>query len=348
MAPTALSPEDFQDLFKPYSPLVTIALPVTAALALHAAVQIREPYAHHSVIFLGLVLFGTHSFIKHAWKVDNMAATVTVAGMLCLFSTVMAASITIYRVFFHPLRHIPGPLSCKISMWTWVKADWEGKRAHIIRELHEKYGSVVRIGPREVSCANPAAIPLVYGPTGPSSTFIRGPWYTAQSTMPDIHSLQNEPTLPEHSRRRRDWDPAFSIKALAGYKSNIQRNAETLLDQVARLSRDGLVDIRECMMWFGFDVMGELGFGRSFGTLEAAKTSAVVHLVELGVRSSKQPQFSISIFLPCLFSNRATPSISLTDYDNSQLDRERPIRGTRHALSPKPHSEVRSVAVRGS
>lgn len=298
MAPTTPSPADFQDLFKPYSPLVTIALPVTAALALHAAIQIREPYAHHSVIFLGLVLFGTHSFIKNAWQVDNMAATGTVAGMLCVFAAVMATSITTYRVFFHPLRHIPGPLSCKISMWTWVNADWNGRRAQLIRELHEKYGNVVRIGPREVSCANPAAIPLIYGPTGPSSTFIRGPWYTAQSTMPDVHSLQNEPTLPEHSRRRRDWDPAFSIKALAGYKSNIQRNAETLLDQVARLSRDGLVDIRECMMWFGFDVMGELGFGRSFGTLEAAKTSAVVHLVELGVRSSKQPQQSIfSMFL---------------------------------------------------
>lgn len=287
MAPTALSPGPFQDLFRPYSPLVVIALPVTAALALHAAVQIREPHAHHSVIFLGLVSLGTHSFVRHAWEIDNMAAMATVAGMLGLFATVLVASITSYRIFFHPLRHIPGPLSCKVSMWTWVYADWNGTRAHIIRELHEKYGNIVRIGPREVSCANPAAIPLLYGPTGPSSAFIRGPWYTAQSMLPDVHSLQNEPTLPEHSRRRRDWDPAFSIKALAGYKSNIQRNAETLLDQVARLSRDGLVDIRECMMWFGFDVMGELGFGRSFGTLEAARTSDVVHLVELGVRSSK-------------------------------------------------------------
>ena len=43
------------------------------------------------------------------------------------------------------------------------------------------------------------------------------------------------------------------------------------------------------MMWLGFDVMGKLGFGRSLGTLVAAKTSAEVHLGELGVRSSKQP-----------------------------------------------------------
>lgn len=104
---------------------------------------------------------------------------------------------------------------------------------------------------------------------------------------PDVHSLQNEPTLSEHARRRRDWAPAFSVRALNRYKGNIRRNAGMLLDQIERLSRVGLVDVRECMMWFGFDVMGELGFGRSFGTLEAARTSPEVHLVETGVRSSK-------------------------------------------------------------
>lgn len=140
--------------------------------------------------------------------------------------------------------------------------------------------------------------------------------------MPDVHSLQNEPTLPEHSRRG-DWDPAFSIKALAGYKSNIQRNAETILDQDARLSRDSLVDIRECMMWFGFDVMGELGSSRSFGTLEAAKTSDVVHLIELGVRSSNQSRpFTWSMVSSWLFSKK-----SYTDF-NSIADRpwDQPIR----------------------
>ncbi|KAL3446337.1 hypothetical protein BJX65DRAFT_309036 [Aspergillus insuetus] len=39
------------------------------------------------------------------------------------------------------------------------------------------------------------------------------------------------------------------------------------------------------MLWFGFDIMGELGFGRSFGTLKEAKLSAIVHLVEIGARA---------------------------------------------------------------
>lgn len=54
--------------------------------------------------------------------------------------------------------------------------------------------------------------------------------------LPNIHSLQNEPTLPEHSRRRRDWDPAFSVRALHKYRENIQRNAEVLLEQIDKLA----------------------------------------------------------------------------------------------------------------
>jgi cytochrome P450 len=103
--------------------------------------------------------------------------------------------------------------------------------------------------------------------------------------IPHVHSLQNEPTIPEHNRRRRDWDPAFSLKSLATYESNITRNMELLMEQIARLAAKGPVNVKECMLWFGFDVMGELGFGRSFGTLEAASTSEVVHLVEFGVRA---------------------------------------------------------------
>lgn len=103
--------------------------------------------------------------------------------------------------------------------------------------------------------------------------------------IPHVHSLQNEPTLPEHNRRRRDWDPAFSTKALAGYHENIYRNADMLLDQIEKLSKKGPFDLKESLLCFGFDMMGELGFARSFGTLKDGKTSHVVHLVELGVRA---------------------------------------------------------------
>ncbi|UZJ53652.1 hypothetical protein CBS101457_002972 [Exobasidium rhododendri] len=192
---------------------------------------------------------------------------------------------SVYRVLLHPLRKVPGPLSSKLSMWTWVLSDWFGSRAIKMQTLHRKYGDEVRVGPREISCSDPVALQIIYGPTGASAKSTRGPWYGAQSMIPHVHSLQNEPTIPKHNQRRRDWDPAFSLKSLATYEANILRNVDLLMEQLGNLAMKGSVDVKECLLWFGFDVMGELGFGRSFGALESGKTLHIVHLVELGVRA---------------------------------------------------------------
>ncbi|KAF4547171.1 Cytochrome P450 monooxygenase [Elsinoe fawcettii] len=284
MAPTPAPLLFLGELVKPYNPIVLYALPVTAALALHAAVQIKEPFGHHTVLASVLSFSGITYLLHNVWQISLLQSATVTSGISLVFLATLSVSIAIYRVFFHPLRHIPGPLSCKLTMWSWVVADWYGTRAQQVRAMHQKYGDVVRIGPRELSCADSAALSTIYGPTGPAAKCTRGPWYSANGE-PDIHSLQNEPTLPEHNRRRRDWDPAFSMRALSTYKDNIRRNADDLMEQIAHLCKQGKVDIRECMMWFGFDVMGELGFGRSFGTVKAGKTSPEVHLVELGVRA---------------------------------------------------------------
>lgn len=60
------------------------------------------------------------------------------------------------------LRHIPGPFWASISDFPrlfWVRT----KKAHLIhQQMHEKYGEVVRIGPKTVIFRDPAAIPTVY------------------------------------------------------------------------------------------------------------------------------------------------------------------------------------------
>lgn len=71
------------------------------------------------------------------------------AGLLSfgLFYLTLSLSIFIYRIsFLHPLWKIPGPLPCKITrQWLFWKS-MKGKGHLYIKGLHEKYGSVVRIG----------------------------------------------------------------------------------------------------------------------------------------------------------------------------------------------------------
>jgi hypothetical protein len=251
MAPISISTADLQ---VPHNAVVSFALPALAALALHLASQVREPHGHLFVAGFAASCVGTELLLARYWQLAHVEAVAATLQMLAVFAATSCVSIGLYRVLGHPLRRIPGDLSCKLSMWSWVLADYQGRRAEIVQNMHARHGDVVRIGPRELSCVNPDAVMAIYGPTGAAAKARRGPWYGAQSMEPHVHSLQNEPTMPEHTRRRRDWDPAFSVKALGSYKSNIQRNAELLLEQLERLSAGGsTVDLRECLLWFGFD-----------------------------------------------------------------------------------------------
>ncbi|KAJ0423362.1 cytochrome P450 [Aspergillus carlsbadensis] len=272
-------------LATPFNVGVTVAFPSLAALGVHALSQYHEPPAHLAAASAILLAPATGIAVKGAWNVTTEEAGRAVALMYTLFAATLLSSMAIYRVFFHRLRHFPGPLSCKLTMWSWPLTDWRGTRFYRIQEMHQRWGDYVRIGPREISVANPDALTAIYGPTGPSAKATRGPWYQAQEMTPNVYSLQTQPKITDHNRRRRDWDPAFSIKALESYQPNILRNTELLLHQFERLSRQGPVDVKEGMLWFGFDMMGELGFGRSFGTLKEAKLSAIVHLVETGARA---------------------------------------------------------------
>jgi cytochrome P450 len=76
----------------------------------------------------------------------------------------------------------------------------------------------------------------------------------AQSIIPNVHSLLSEPTMTEHNRRRRTWDPAFSIKALSDFEKVVRRISNQLISSVGEMSQNKSIDLGEVMMWFGFDV----------------------------------------------------------------------------------------------
>jgi cytochrome P450 len=272
-------------LAEPFNIYVTTGIPVLVTILIHAASQYHEPPANIVLVFFIFLAPALVLSLKGIWNVSTQDAIWAVAQIYTVFITTMLLSIAVYRIFFHRIRHFPGALSCKLSMWSWLITDWIGTRHYKIQKMHQRWGDYVRIGPREISVADPAAIEAIYGPTGPSAAASRGPWYQAQEITPNIYSLQTEPKITAHNRRRRDWDPAFKIKALETYEPSILQNSEVLMSQVERLSANGLVDIKECMLWFGFDVMGELGFGRSFGVLKEGQTSSIVHLVEFGARA---------------------------------------------------------------
>ena len=65
-----------------------------------------------------------------------------------------------------PIKHIPGPFFAKFTN-LWRFFDTYGGRAELThRILHEKYGSVVRLGPNVVSISDPKLLRTIYNTRG--------------------------------------------------------------------------------------------------------------------------------------------------------------------------------------
>lgn len=69
-----------------------------------------------------------------------------------------------YQYFFHPLSRYPGPFLAKFTDY-WRFRDVRSRQSHVTRvALHEKHGSLVRVGPNMLSISDPDYIPKIYGP----------------------------------------------------------------------------------------------------------------------------------------------------------------------------------------
>ena len=69
----------------------------------------------------------------------------------------------IYRSYLDPLRHIPGPTAARFTELWRTRRYALGRWHQDILDLHDKYGPVVRIAPKEISFVDKDALVQVYG-----------------------------------------------------------------------------------------------------------------------------------------------------------------------------------------
>lgn len=101
--------------------------------------------------------------------------------------------------------------------------DLSGYRTLTIHNLHQQYGSAVRVGPTEVSFSDIDSIKEVYGQ---QTTFMKAPIYETMSQAPlGIFSLRDKSL---HSQRRKLLSHAFA-------QSNLQATEPLILQHVQRL-----------------------------------------------------------------------------------------------------------------
>jgi hypothetical protein len=123
--------------------LIAVAMGVMS----HTAYYVRDNYVHSALRIGGFHLTaGSAVYLACTW-IYGISSGVLLATAMCLSYLVgLFTSITIYRIWFHPFSHFPGPFAAKLSKFyaPWIARNGRMHLEHT--KLLEKYGNFVRIG----------------------------------------------------------------------------------------------------------------------------------------------------------------------------------------------------------
>jgi cytochrome P450 len=92
-------------------------------------------------------------------------------------------------------------------------------------------------------------------------------------------SIMNERDKNDHKIRRKAWDHALSAKALREYEPRLNRHARALMSQLEAQTMQSSVRITNWVNFYSFDVMGDVGFNRSFGMVEKGEEDETIKLL---------------------------------------------------------------------
>jgi cytochrome P450 len=94
---------------------------------------------------------------------QNVGALLKNTNYAIGISLILLAIPILYRIYFHPLSHIPGPWFAKVSpLFLWIIC-YLGIEGRVLRSYHTKYNTkVLRVAPNSLSISDSAAVQPIY------------------------------------------------------------------------------------------------------------------------------------------------------------------------------------------
>ncbi|KAI7773754.1 hypothetical protein LA080_009997 [Diaporthe eres] len=188
--------------------------------------------------------------------------------LLCALSLLIFCFVVvrpIYNVFFHPLRKYPGPKLWAASSLPWGFSFMAGRMHESLMDLHNKYGTVVRVAPDELSFSSPDAWEEVYGryKAGKRKENMKPGWYASRDSN-DILGAE----IGDHGRIRKILNFGFTASAMLDQEPAIVGFVDLLFERLRARAGDTSVDVWKWYLYTLFDITGNLAYGEPFGCLE--------------------------------------------------------------------------------
>ncbi|RVD85995.1 uncharacterized protein DFL_004291 [Arthrobotrys flagrans] len=171
----------------------------------------------------------------------------------------------IYRLYFDPLSGIPGPKSALVSEnWNklyWIVIPWKkGTEPFAIKEWHDRYGPIVRTGPRHVSF---------------NDIEVYNQIYRVNTKFPKSLDFYNHPSANEsivetvdikdaHARRAA-FAPYFSKPAVRKLEDLIQSKVSLFLSRIQEIGTN--INITRGFRCLTVDIITSYSYEESFESL---------------------------------------------------------------------------------
>jgi len=147
-----------------------------------------------------------------------------------LLSLLVPLCLKVYSVLYGPLSSYPGPVLAKFTnLWRLIDV-WKGGHHNTLCELHRKHGSIVRIGPNQLSLSDPEWIQSVYRVKSPLEKSLM---YTVNDVQLEdgsvSHSIFSVRDEKLHAEMDKPIAHLYGLKHVLSYEKQIDVVLEKLM-----------------------------------------------------------------------------------------------------------------------
>lgn len=195
--------------------------------------------------------------------------SISVIAVILVLLILLTTYFLIGPLISSPLSRVPGPKLFHLTKWRLAREDWKGTSTRTIHQLHQKYGTAVRIAPTVVSFNSLTALRTIYGP---GSIYGRTDFYR----MFDVYGRQNLFTFhsaAEHGQRKKVLSHAYSKSVVLKKptSSAVEEKARKYMSLIDS-EQDHISDIFNTLHYYSLDNITEFLYGK-YGSTSAMEGS---------------------------------------------------------------------------
>ncbi|PWY92200.1 putative cytochrome P450 [Aspergillus heteromorphus CBS 117.55] len=196
-------------------------------------------------------------------RLHGLDFVVIPGAAFCLYLVGLA----IYRLYFHPLAKFPGPRLAALTSWYECYYDLVkgGKFLWEIERMHEVYGPIVRITPRELHINDPYYYDEIYAPS--TKRRDKDHEYVKLDGAPGSVFSTTQHEL--HHRRASALLPFLSKKAVRHFEPVMRQKLDRLCDYLSScIARQNTLTVSHFAMGLTIEIISTFAYGESYPCLE--------------------------------------------------------------------------------